>query len=295
MNTLIDRLYKRVSKTGHVCVGLDTDLSYLPAGLSSRFRNKCDALFTFNKELIDATVDVATVYKVQIAYYEALGIDGMCAYMRTLGYLRDNKAIVIADIKRGDIAKTAEMYAQAHFSGDFEADFITVNPFMGMDTLEPFFPYIKSNKGLFALVATSNPGASDIEGIIAADGESVSEKTGASIQSQGETFKGSCGYSAIGAVVGCTNKAQTKKIRERLSGTFFLIPGYGAQGGKACDIPDYLDKDGNGGIVNSSRAILLAYKNPSYQNLDFAEAARAETIRMRDEIVAAVKEKTSGK
>lgn len=289
MSMLIDRLYKRVSNTGHVCIGLDTDLSYLPAGLASRFRNKCDALFVFNKEIVDATIDVAAVYKIQIAYYEALGIEGLNAYMRTLGYLRDNKAIVIADIKRGDIAKTAEMYAKAHFSGDFEADFITVNPFMGMDTLEPFFPYIQKNKGLFALVATSNPGASDIEGIISSDGESVSEKVGGMLLEQGKKFKGACGYSSIGAVVGCTNKEQTQKVRERLSGMFFLIPGYGAQGGKAGDVPDYLDKNGNGGVVNSSRAILRAHENPSFRHLDFAQAARAEAVRMRAEILAAVK------
>lgn len=285
MKKLIDRLYKRVSETGHVCVGLDTDLSYLPEGFQGRFRRKCDAVFSFNKELIDATLDVAAVYKVQIAYYEALGIDGLSTYMKTLGYLRDNKAIVIADIKRGDIAKTAEMYAKAHFSGDFEADFITVNPFMGMDTLEPFFPFLETGrKGLFALVATSNPGASDIEGITASDGESVSEKVGAMLEEKGRAFKGTSGYSAIGAVVGCTNKQQTKKIRERLAGTFFLIPGYGAQGGKAEDMADYLDEKGNGGIVNSSRGILLAHKNPEYLGLTFAEAARAETIKMRDEI-----------
>lgn len=289
MIKLIDRLHKRVANAGHVCVGLDTDLSYLPAGFSGRFRNKCDAIFTFNKELIDATLDVAAVYKVQIAYYEALGLDGLNVYMKTLGYLRDNRAIVIADIKRGDIAKTAEMYAQAHFSGDFEADFITVNPFMGMDTLQPFFPYIESqNKGVFALVATSNPGAADIEGIIAADGESVSDKTGAMLQQMGKQFTGKCKYSAIGAVVGCTNKEQTTKIRARLDKTFFLIPGYGAQGGTAADIADYLDKNGNGGIVNSSRGILLAHKNPEYRDLNFAEAARAESVKMRDEIWGAV-------
>lgn len=288
MAKLIDRLHKRVSRVGHVCVGLDTDISYLPSGLSGRFRSKCDAIFTFNKELIDATLDVTAVYKVQIAYYEALGLDGLNAYMKTIGYLRDNKAIVIADVKRGDIAKTAEMYAQAHFSGDFESDFITVNPFMGMDTLEPFFPYIENHdKGLFALVATSNPGASDIEGIESADGESVSEKAGAMIQKKAEQFTGSCGYSAIGAVVGCTNKNQTAKIRSRLDKTYFLIPGYGAQGGKAEDIADYLDAKGNGGVVNSSRGILLAHKNPEYNNLDFAEAARAEVIKMKDAILAA--------
>lgn len=285
MKKLIDRLHKRVMAAGHVCVGLDTDLDYIPKGLKGQFRNKCDALFTFNKELIDATLDVTAIYKVQIAYYEALGLEGLNAYMRTLGYLRDNKAIVIADVKRGDIAKTAEMYAKAHFSGDFEADFITVNPFMGMDTLEPFFPYIESHdKGIFVLVATSNPGASDIEGITAVDGESVSDKVGAMLQEKSEIFSGRCGYSSVGAVVGCTNKEQTAKIRARLDKTFFLIPGYGAQGGTAADIPAYLDANGNGGVVNSSRGILLAHKNPEYKHLDFAGAARAEVIKMRDAI-----------
>lgn len=288
MKKLIDRLYENVEKKGHVCVGLDTDLSYLPAGFSGRFRNKCDALFTFNKELIDATLDVAAAYKVQIAYYEALGLDGLGVYMKTLGYLRDQGAIVIADVKRGDIAKTAEMYARAHFSGDFEADFMTVNPFMGMDTLEPYFPYLREgNKGLFALVATSNPGAADIEGILTADGESVSEKTGALLMGLAAQFRGRCGYSAVGAVVGCTDRVQAAGVRKRLGGLFFLIPGYGAQGGAAQDIRESL-RDGNGGIVNASRSILLAWQKPENRNLQFHEAARAEAIRMRDEIKDAV-------
>ena len=288
MEKLIDRLYRRIACAGHVCIGLDTDISYLPDRLKKD--NVCDALFSFNREIIDATLDAAAVYKVQIAYYEALGLRGLNAYMKTLGYLREKNAIVIADVKRGDIAKTAEMYAKAHFTGDFEADFITVNPFMGMDTLNPFFPYLETGgKGLFALVATSNPGACDIEGITAPDGESVSDKTGAMIKEQGEPFTGDCGYSLIGAVVGCTNKAQTKQIRSRLDGVFFLIPGYGAQGGKAKDIAGYLDKNANGGVVNSSRGILLAYKKPEFSGLGFAEAARAGTVRMRDEILSEVK------
>lgn len=288
MKKLIDRLYDNVAKKGHVCLGLDTDLSYLPAGLAGRFRNKCDAIFTFNKEVIDHTLDVVAVYKVQIAYYEALGLDGLALYAKTLGYLRDQGAIVIADVKRGDIAKTAEMYARAHFSGDFEADFMTVNPFMGMDTLEPFFPFLENNdKGVFTLVATSNPGAAHIEGIIAQDGTSVSEKTGEMVSQLGRQFLGKCGYSAIGAVVGCTNKEQTTSIRARLSSTFFLIPGYGAQGGKAEDIRDYLKK-GNGGVVNSSRGILLARQKPEFAKMEFAEAARAETIRMKEDILSAI-------
>lgn len=288
MKKLIDRLYDSVAAKGHVCLGLDTDLSYLPEELLAGHKNKMDALFAFNKEIIDATLDAVAVYKVQIAYYEALGLEGMGVYARTLTYLRKQGAITIADVKRGDIAKTAEMYARAHFSGDFEADFITVNPFMGMDTLEPFFPWLaKNDKGLFALVATSNPRAGDIEGIAAADGESVSEKIGAMVQQLGEQFRGECGYSAIGTVVGCTNRQQTVAIRQRLGGSFFLIPGYGAQGGTAEDMKDYL-RDGNGGVVNSSRGILLARKKPEFSGLTFAEAARAETLRMRKDIADAV-------
>ncbi len=288
MPKIIDRLYEAVNARGHVCLGLDTDLSYLPEGFAACRHSDRERLVLFNKRIIDATCDVVAVYKIQIAYYEALGLDGLSAYAQTLAYLRERGALAIADVKRGDIAKTAEMYAKAHFEGAFAADFITVNPFMGMDTLAPYYPWLASgDKGLFALVATSNPGAGDIEGIMAADGESVSEKTGKLIAKAGEAFIGKCGYSAIGAVVGCTNHEQTVRIRQRLPGTFFLIPGYGAQGGTAKDIASYL-KDGNGGVVNSSRGILLAGRNERFAGLPFDEAARAEALRMREEIAQAL-------
>jgi len=281
---LIDRLYQRVAQRGHVCLGLDTDLSYLPEELLSSGKSPADSLVEFNRRIIDSTLDVTAVYKVQIAYYEALGLEGLRAYAETLRYLREQDAIVIADVKRGDIAKTAEMYAQAHFSGDFEADFMTVNPFMGMDTLAPFFPFLRDqDKGLFVLVATSNPGASDIEGIVSQSGASVSQMVGDMVVEQGAPFVGSCGYSSIGAVVGCTNKDQTRSIRDRMNGCFFLIPGYGAQGGTAQDMADYL-QDGNGGVVNSSRGILLACRGNRFGGLSFEKAARQECIRMRDEI-----------
>jgi orotidine-5'-phosphate decarboxylase len=284
MKKLIDRLYDAVAAKGHVCLGLDTELGYLPDDFRAKFPSPGEAIAAFNREIIDATHDVAAVYKVQIAYYEALGLAGLAAYAQTLRYLREKGAIIIADVKRGDIFKTAEMYAKAHFSGDFEADFITVNPFMGMDTLAPFYPYLETGeKGLFALVATSNPSAGDIEGIRAADGLSVSEKVGEMVAKESAAFPGESGYGAIGAVVGCTNREQTTRIRERLPNVFFLIPGYGAQGGKAEDMRDYL-REGNGGIVNSSRWILQASRKPEFTHLPFAEAARAETIRMREDI-----------
>jgi len=213
------------------------------------------------------------------------------AYRKTLSYLRERKALIIADVKRGDIAKTAEMYAKAHFSGDFEADFMTLNPYMGMDTISPFLPFIQNKeKGVFVLIRTSNEGAKDIE-YLKIDEEKELEEinkrvynvVGEKINSLGKDFLGRCGFSSIGGVMGCTHADEAKEVRQQLDSTFFLIPGYGAQGGKAEDIKLYL-KNGNGGVVNASRSILLAYKKVENGAEQFAQHARNEAIRMRDEI-----------
>lgn len=286
---IIDKLYARVAKKGHVCVGLDTDYSYLPAQFAAQFSNLSDALFEFNKRIIEATLDYAACYKVQIAYYESFGMAGLMAYKRTLEHLRQRDAIIIADIKRGDIAKTAEMYAKAHFTGDFEADFITLNPYMGMDTLTPFLPYFKEqNKGAFVLIRTSNPGAQDIEYINTTDNRHVYNVVGEKINTLGKEFIGECGFSAIGGVMGCTHADEAKEVRESLDSTFFLIPGYGAQGGKAEDIALYL-KEGNGGVVNASRSILLAYKKVENGEGNFDEHSRNEALKMRNDILGAIK------
>lgn len=286
---IIDKLYARVAAKGHVCVGLDTDYSYLPAQFAAQFSNLSDALFEFNKRIIEATLDYAACYKVQIAYYESFGMAGLMAYKRTLEHLRQRDAIIIADIKRGDIAKTAEMYAKAHFTGDFEADFITLNPYMGMDTLTPFLPYFKEqNKGAFVLIRTSNPGAQDIEYINTTDNRHVYNVVGEKINTLGKEFIGECGFSAIGGVMGCTHADEAKEVRESLDSTFFLIPGYGAQGGKAEDIALYL-KEGNGGVVNASRSILLAYKKVENGEGNFDEHSRNEALKMRNDILGAIK------
>jgi orotidine-5'-phosphate decarboxylase len=286
---IIDKLYARVAEKGHVCVGLDTDYSYLPAQFAAQFSNLSDALFEFNKRIIEATLDYAACYKVQIAYYESFGMAGLMAYKRTLEYLRQRDAIIIADIKRGDIAKTAEMYAKAHFTGDFEADFITLNPYMGMDTLTPFMPYFKEqNKGAFVLIRTSNPGAQDIEYINTTDNRHVYNIVGEKINTLGKEFIGECGFSAIGGVMGCTHADEAKEVRESLDSTFFLIPGYGAQGGKAEDIALYL-KEGNGGVVNASRSILLAYKKVENGENNLEEHSRNEALKMRNDILGAIK------
>ena len=283
---IIDKLYERVEERGVVCLGLDTDASYIPQHILEG-KSLDEAIFQFNKEIIDATLDVVACYKVQIAYYEALGLAGLMAYKKTLEYLRERDAIIIADIKRGDIMATATQYAKGHFSGDFEADFITLSPYMGMDSIEPYMPYMESgNKGVFVLVRTSNPGAEDIENIDTKDNSKVYKVVGDKLTKMGESVKGECGYSAIGGVIGCTHVEEGKEIRERYKDMFFLIPGYGAQGGKAEDVALYL-RDGNGGVVNSSRAILLAYKKENKPE-EFAACARREAIRMRDEIRNAV-------
>jgi len=284
---IIDKLYNRVNERGVVCVGLDTAIEYIPSHLFEG-KSEVEALVEFNKQIIDATIDVSACFKVQIAYYEALGLKGMIAYKETLDYLREKDAIIIADIKRGDIAATAKQYAKAHFEGDFEVDFITLSPYMGMDSIEPYMPYMeKGNKGVFTLVRTSNPGAEDIEMIKTEDGRDVYKVVGDKLTEMGSKVSGDCGYSSIGGVIGCTHVEEGIEIRKRFKNMFFLIPGYGAQGGKAEDVALYLN-DGNGGVVNSSRAILLAYKKQEGREKEFALCAREEAIRMRDEIRAAV-------
>lgn len=285
---IIDKLYENVKNKGCVCVGLDTSIDYIPKNFINKYSFIDDALFRFNQRIIDATFEHTSCYKVQIAYYEALGISGLQVYKRTLKYINDIGGIAIADIKRGDIAKTAEMYAKAHFTGDFESDFVTLSPYMGMDSIEPYLPYVDSKeKGLFILLRTSNKGAEDIQYINSEENKRVYNIVGDKIQESGKKFQGQCGYSSIGAVVGCTHSDEAAKLREDLKGTFFLIPGYGAQGGKAEDVARYL-KNGNGGIVNSSRAVLLAYKKYEDGENKFDLYALKEVKRMKDEINNAI-------
>ena len=281
----MDRLYESVQEKGHVCVGLDTDFSYFPEGFADSALTAGENIVRFNKALIDATKDVAGCYKVQIAYYESLGLDGMRAYKSTLDYLHENKQIVIADIKRGDIAKTAELYAKAHFEGDFEADLITLAPYMGLDSITPYTPYMeKAGKGVFVLCRTSNGGAKDFEYEKLADGRHVYDLVGDKITELGSAYMGEHGYSSVGLVIGGTHIEEAAEIRARYKNTFFLIPGYGAQGGKAEDIAQYLT-NANGGVVNSSRAILLAYKKQP--GVAFDEAAYNECVNMKGAIADA--------
>ena len=281
----IDRLYEAVAEKGPVCVGLDTDISYLPEGFADSALTAGENIVRYNRALIDATQGVAGCYKVQIAYYEALGLDGLRAYRDTLRLLAEKNLVPIADIKRGDIAKTAEMYAKAHMDGEFEADFVTLAPYMGLDSLTPYTKYMQEKgKGVFVLCRTSNAGAKDFEYEKLADGRHVYDLVGDKVSEMGRAYMGAHGYSSMGLVIGGTHIEEAKEIRAKYRDSFFLIPGYGAQGGKAEDIAQYLWK-GNGGTVNSSRGILLAYKKQP--GVAFDEAAYNECVDMKGAIADA--------
>ena len=283
--TNMDKLYDAVAARGPVCVGLDTDISYLPEDFVDSAKTAGENIVAFNKAIIEATKAVAGCFKVQIAYYESLGMDGMKAYADTLAAVRAAGVPVIADIKRGDIAKTAEMYAKAHFEGDFEADFITLAPYMGLDSIQPYMPYMQQKgKGVFVLVRTSNPGAKDFEYEKLADGRHVYDMVGDKLNELGKQAMGESGYSSVGLVIGGTHIEEAAEIRARYKDSFFLIPGCGAQGGTAPDIAQYLSC-GNGGVVNSSRGILLARKKQP--GVKFDEAAYNECVKMKEAIADA--------
>ena len=273
----MQKLQEISQKNGPLCVGLDTDPSYLPDSVLKCFDSPTDAILTYNKEIIKSVADnqSACCFKIQIAYYEALGIEGLKAYIETIKAVHEAGFIAISDIKRGDIADTAKAYARAHFGSgsDFETDIITINPYMGFDTLKPFTEYCKPNdstipngktsegKGIFVLLRTSNPGMTDIEQQELKSGGRVLDKTGNELTRIFQEFKSiypnqTC--SPVGAVVGCTEESDARSIRNAYPDIFFLIPGYGAQGGAARIAATLLDKAG--GTVNSSRGILCAWK-----------------------------------
>ena len=277
-------LQELAAERGPLCVGLDTDPSYLPESVIKAVGSAEEAVLAYNKEIIRrvASDKSACCCKVQIAYYEAMGLKGMKVYAETLKAVRNSGLIAISDIKRGDIAATADAYARAHFSGDFETDIITINPYMGFDTLRPFTNYAapdKGGKGAFVLLCTSNPGMTDIEHQELKSGGLLLEKVGNEIASINSEYKSNyteqtCG--PIGAVVGATQEKDARVLRDKYPETFFLIPGYGAQGGAAKIAATLLDRCG--GTVNSSRGILCAWK----KDAELAEKREAGALSLAD-------------
>ncbi len=279
---IMDKLCKRAREISPVCVGLDTKIEYLPEFILEKPKSDAEKILEFNKRVIDALRDVCACFKVQIAYYEALGIEGMIAYSMTLKYIRQVGSIAIADIKRGDIAATGKMYAKGHFEGDFEADFVTVNGYMGIDSISPYFDYLKTgNKGIFILLKTSNKSSSDFQDIPIGKRPLYYHVAG-KIDAWGKEYIQPCGYSSIGAVVGLTYPEEIACISEWMPNTFYLIPGYGAQGGTGEDLAQ-LFKDGICGVVNSSRAILTAHQKIS-EDETFVKHIRQAAIEMKEDI-----------
>lgn len=280
---IMDRLYNDVHKKGPVCVGLDTQLSFLPEYLKNKDASAGERIFEFNRRIIDAVYEEAGCFKVQIACYEALGLDGMKAFADTLRYARGRGSVVISDVKRGDISSTAAQYAQGHFTGDFETDIITVNAYMGEDAVSPYYPYLEKGKGLFALVKTSNPSSGDFQDLDFGC-MTLYQRMAERVSAWGEKFVGESGFSAVGAVVGLTYPEQFESVRGFLKHTFLLIPGYGAQGGTGRDIAVFF-RDGVCGAVNSSRGLITAHKGKC-EGEGFEEYVREAVRAMRKDILS---------
>lgn len=303
MKNAIDILIEKIKETGNpTAMGLDPRYEMLPECVTSKYPKTLEgvarAIIEYNKALIDATYDIIPAIKPQIAFYEMFGIPGMEAFEETCKYAKEKGMVVIADIKRGDIGSTAAGYSNAYLGktkiGDieqsiFDVDFVTVNPYMGTDCVKPFIEDCKKyNKGLFILVKTSNPSSGELQDLKLESGDEVYTNVAKLVEKWGEELRGEYNYSSIAAVVGATYPKQLEDIRKTAPHTFFLIPGYGAQGGKPEDIALGFDQEGLGGIVNASRSLMCAYKSDRWKNefeeKDYAKATRAEAIRMKEEL-----------
>ena len=286
---MIDRLCERIKETGNpTVVGLDTAASYLPrrAELSDDFESLASAVTDFNRAIIERIREIVPAVKVQIAYYEAMGVAGMRAFADTCEAARDAGMIVIADAKRNDIGATAGQYAEAFFGKAFYCDMLTVNGYLGTDGIAPFLT--KKDKGIFVLVKTSNPSGGELQDMKLENGLTVYERMAQLTDEWGRDSIGKSGYSDVGAVVGATYPKQAAALRAMLPHTFFLVPGYGAQGGGADGAVAGFDEKGGGGIVNSSRGIICAYKQEKYKGMKFDEAAYAACVDMREDLTSAL-------
>ncbi|MEA4987093.1 MAG: orotidine-5'-phosphate decarboxylase [Anaerovorax sp.] len=308
---MIDCLLEKIKETKNpTVVGLDPSYAMIPKYIKEEMLERygktpkavAQMFLTFNKAIIDQVWDLIPAVKPQIAMYERYGLDGISAYMETIEYAKQKGLIIIGDIKRGDISSTAEAYA-AHINGVeiegetfdlWKEDSITVNPYFGIDGIKPFLePCIKKDKGIFILVKTSNPGSGELQDRMI-DGEPLYCRVADLVTKWGEEAMGTMGYSKVGAVVGATHKEQGIALRKRMPHTFFLVPGYGAQGGTGADLKGYFDKDGFGIIVNSSRGIIAAYqKDDNFADAEtigaeFAEASRKAVINMKQDLERAL-------
>lgn len=282
-----DRLQKRIDEFGNPTVaGLDPTIKLVPPHMLEAAGEAAQAFLEYGKTLIDALHDIVPAVKPQAAYYEALGPSGFEILRETMDYAHQKGMYVILDAKRGDIGSTAEAYAAAYLGegSKYSVDALTVNPYLGSDGIEPFFKSACENdKAIFVLVKTSNPSSGELQDLDVG-GKTAYMAIGELVERLSNGTEGEYGYSRIGAVVGATYPEELKVLRSKLKSTFFLVPGYGAQGGGASDVAGAFDKNGRGSVINSSRAIIGAWQKTGNDGHDLAEAARLEAIKMRDDL-----------
>ena len=308
---MINKLVSKIQKTGApIVVGLDPTMKLVPEHIQQKayeeygetLAGAAEAIWQYNKAIVDATCDLIPAVKPQIAMYEQFGIEGLKAFQKTVEYCRQKDLVVIGDIKRGDIGSTSEAYAVGHLGQvkvgntmcrGFDEDFVTVNPYLGSDGVKPFIKVCKEEKkGIFVLVKTSNPSSGEFQDRVLADGDNrpLYEIVGEQVAKWGEEHMGDA-YSYVGAVVGATYPEQGKVLRKIMPKSFILVPGYGAQGGKGADLVHFFNEDGLGAIVNSSRGIIAAYQQEKYARFgarNFADASRAAVEDMIADIRGAL-------
>ena len=305
---MINKLISNIRKTNApIVVGLDPMLNYIPEHIQKKafaefgetLEGAAEAIWQYNKGIVDATYDLIPAVKPQIAMYEQFGIPGLIAYKKTVDYCKSKDLVVIGDIKRGDIGSTSAAYAVGHLGqiqvgsrkyAGFDEDFATVNPYLGSDGVKPFMDVCKEEKkGIFVLVKTSNPSSGEFQDRVI-DGRPLYELVGEKVAQWGDELMGD-EYSYVGAVVGATYPEMGKVLRKIMPKTFILVPGYGAQGGKGADLVHFFNEDGLGAIVNSSRGIIAAYKQEKYKEFgaeNYADASRAAVKDMIADISGAL-------
>ena len=308
---MINRLVAQIKKTGApIVVGLDPMMKFIPEHIKEKafaefgetLEGAAEAIWQYNKAIVDAIYELVPAVKPQIAMYEQFGLPGLSAFYKTVQYCKEKGLVVIGDIKRGDIGSTSEAYAVGHLGKvqvgsrsyyGFDEDFVTVNPYLGSDGVNPFIKVCKEEKkGIFVLVKTSNPSSGEFQDrqIADAGNRPLYEVVGEQVAKWGETHMGDA-YSYVGAVVGATYPEMGKVLRKIMPKSYILVPGYGAQGGKGADLVHFFNEDGLGAIVNSSRGIIAAYQQEKYARFgaeNFADASRAAVLDMKEDIEQAL-------
>ena len=305
---MIDQLIANIKKTNApIVVGLDPMMKFIPEHIRAAafkehgetLKGAAEAIWEYNKGIVDAVYDLIPAVKPQIAMYEQFGVEGLIAFQKTVDYCKEKGLVVIGDIKRGDIGSTSEAYAVGHLGkvevgsktyAPFDEDFATVNPYLGSDGIKPFLKVCQeNNKGIFVLVKTSNPSSGEFQDRLV-DGRPLYEIVGENVAEWGSECMGS-EYSNVGAVVGATYPEMGKVLRKVMPKSYILVPGYGAQGGKGSDLVHFFNEDGLGAIINSSRGIIAAYQQEKYAKFgaeNYAEASRQAVIDMREDIAQAL-------